>query len=169
MKCDICKKKLATFHFKEEINSKVKEIHLCEKCAKGKGFISTKEVYSSLADFISGLTDLDLPFSTKEPIILKCKNCGLSFEEFKKQGKFGCSNCYETFGQRIEPLLKRIHGSTQHLGKFPLEHGEKTKVNNEINMLKDQIVELIKKEDFEQAAQIRDKIKLLEKSKNTGE
>ena len=165
MKCDICKKKIATFHFKEEINNNVKEIHLCEKCAKEKGFVTTKEVYSSLADFIAGLTDLDIPFLTKETMILKCEICGLSFEEFKKQGTFGCSNCYKVFGQRIEPLLKRIHGSTQHLGKFPSEYGEKVKVDNEITVLKNQILELIKKEDFEQAAQIRDKIKELEKNK----
>jgi protein arginine kinase activator len=81
----------------------------------------------------------------------------------------GCSQCYETFKEGLIPLLKKIHGSTQHAGSSPKKKTKKKrKFSGKIQELKEQLDEAIKKEDFEEAARLRDKIKELKKGDNKG-
>ena len=92
----------------------------------------------------------------------------LTYEDFKKIGRLGCSDCYTTFKASLQPLLKRIHGSYQHLGKSPdplhlKEQKFSSKLHAELDGLKQDLVKAIKNEEFEEAATFRDKIKFLEK------
>jgi len=165
MLCDICKKRTATLHFTEIINEQINEIHLCEECAKEKGVdeIPIKPSFS-LADLFAGLLETEKPFApTEKEVILKCKNCGLTYSGFKEGGKLGCSQCYETFKENLFPLLRRIHGSTQHTGKTPLKVEGKLKYLNQIKRLRQELNRVVMEEEFEKAAEIRDKIKELEK------
>jgi len=94
-----------------------------------------------------------------------CKSCGMTFDNFKESGKFGCANCYETFADRIEPIVRRIHGNSAHSGRMPRCSAENISQSREADVLKKELKELIKLEKFEEAAEIRDKIKALEKGK----
>jgi len=91
-----------------------------------------------------------------------CPKCGMSFEEFQSSGKLGCANCYELFQNRLDPLLKRLHGSTRHHGKVPGTIEKERNKSMEIERLREQLDEAIKNEEYEKAAQIRDEIRLLE-------
>ena len=164
MLCDICKERTATLHFTEIINDQINEIHLCEECAKEKGIdeIPVKPSFS-LADLFAGLLETEKPFAPAQEITLKCKNCGLTYSDFKERGKLGCSQCYETFKENLLPLLRRIHGSTQHIGKSPLKVEGKFKYLNQIKKLRQELNRVVIREEFERAAEIRDKIKELEK------
>ncbi len=53
----------------------------------------------------------------------ECPRCGMTYERFRKHGRFGCSDCYAAFSSELERLFKRIHGSRRHAGKAPPEQG----------------------------------------------
>jgi len=168
MLCDICNKNPATVHLTEIIDDKMTELHLCEECAQKKG--AQMETHFGLADLLAGLADLGTQVTkTKKEVKIKCPRCGLTYEDFKKIGRLGCGECYSAFKDSLLPLLKRIHGSTQHYGKTPpgatKKAAKSVKPRSELSELKDRLQELIKKEEFEEAAKVRDKIRELEKNK----
>ncbi|GBF12003.1 UvrB/UvrC motif-containing protein [Tepidibacillus infernus] len=167
MLCENCGEKPATLHFTKIINGQKNEMHLCEQCAKEKGeIIPTDTNVFSFPQLLSGLLNFDQmvhghsPNTSMDP--LRCKNCGLTFNQFKKTGKFGCSDCYQYFEPQLEPIFRRIHGNSQHSGKVPTRTGGKIKLKKELRELKDQLQKKIALEEFEEAAKIRDKIKELE-------
>jgi len=162
MNCDICNEKEASVHLTEIINGKVTELHLCEDCARKKG--TQMEQHFGISDLLSGLADLSTPLEVKEEPTLKCSNCGMGYNDFKKSGRFGCSECYETFKKHIPSLLKRIHGATKYVGDIP-KTGEFKVVRNELQQLRKELRSAIEKEDYEKAAEIRDEMKVLEKKR----
>jgi len=93
-----------------------------------------------------------------------CPNCGLSYLDFKKQGKFGCSRCYDVFKPKILPLLQKIHGSIQHRGKYPsIKEYRHLSLRQKIESLKEYLARAVKLEEYEEAARLRDQIRELEK------
>lgn len=103
-----------------------------------------------------------------EPEDKGCPNCGCTLQEINQKGKVGCSNCYVHYKDVLEPLLNKLHGSTKHVGKRPSEEKEpkvkkkirKPKIN--VKELEEKLKEAIKKEDYEEAAKLRDEIKKLQ-------
>jgi protein arginine kinase activator len=166
MVCNICGKNQATVHLTEIIDEQITELHLCEECAQKKG--AQMESHFGLSDLLAGLADLGTQFNkTKADTKLKCPKCGLTYEDFKKVGRLGCGECYATFKEALVPLLKRIHGSTQHYGKSPKKIAKLGKVKNESEVMKEKLQKAIQKEDFEEAAKLRDKIKEIEKKRGS--
>lgn len=169
MLCDICGKDQATVHLTEIIDEKMTELHLCEECAQKKG--AQMESHFGLADLLAGLADLGGQFtSTKKETRVKCPRCGLTYEDFKKVGRLGCGECYTAFKEALLPLLKRIHGSTQHYGKSPRKVSKSVKAQkavaeqkDELQDLKNKLQKAIQLEEFEEAARLRDMIRDLEK------
>lgn len=165
MLCDICGKAQATVHLTEIIDDKMTELHLCEDCAQKKG--AQMESHFGLADLLAGLVDMGGQFATaKKETKIKCPRCGLTYEDFKKVGRLGCGECYTAFKEALLPLLKRIHGSTQHYGKSPKRFPKPAKsqkaareAKNEIQELKDRLQKAIQAEAFEEAAKLRDMIR----------
>lgn len=164
MLCDICKKNEATVHLTEIIDEQMNELHLCEECARTKSVAMEQQF--GLSDLLAGMTDLDKTEKEAEPVAtLKCPNCGLSYADFKKIGRLGCGTCYNTFSKYLGPLLKRIHGSTQHTGKSPLKAAGVLKKNIDAQDLRVRLQKAIASEAFEEAAKLRDQIKEIEKKK----
>ena len=170
MLCDECGKNKATVHLTEIINEQITKLNLCEACAKEKG--SDVEQHFGIADLLSALSDMEAtpsqPGSTTATSKVKCGHCGLTYEDFKKVGRLGCSECYGVFKASLMPLLKRIHGSHQHLGKSPdplllKEQKVESKLREELEAAKQDLLKSVKKEEFEEAAALRDKVKFLEK------
>ncbi len=176
MYCDQCGKNKATVHLTEIINEQITKLNLCESCAKEKG--TDVEQHFGIADLLAALSDVEgsTPSSTAGGAAgtaapqakTKCSRCGLTYEDFKKVGRLGCAECYTIFKNSLTPLLKRIHGSNQHLGKSPSpvslkEAKTSSKLHEELEMAKLELQKVIKKEEFEEAASLRDKIKFLEK------
>ncbi|HOX53923.1 MAG: UvrB/UvrC motif-containing protein [Candidatus Omnitrophica bacterium] len=163
MLCDICGKKQATVHLTEIVDEQMTELHLCDECAKEKSV--QMEQQFGLADLLAGLSDMGKQVKEEAgPVTVKCLNCGLSYEDFRKVGRLGCSECYNTFKKSLSVLLKKIHGSNQHLGKTPLRLAKPVKTKSTLQELKDKLQRAIQMEEFEEAARIRDKIKELEKN-----
>lgn len=166
MLCDRCQKRPAQVHFTQVINNAKKQMSLCTTCAAEMQAESLGVIPElNLHGFLAGLINQHFTgnhLQTKSVPQISCEKCGATEAQVAKSGLFGCSECYSQFGQRVQPLLKRIHGSSHHMGKVPRRTGGKAIITKEIRALKSQLQEAIKQEEFEQAAKVRDRIKELE-------
>jgi protein arginine kinase activator len=168
MLCDICGKKQATVHLTEIVDEQMTELHLCDECAKEKSV--QMEQQFGLADLLAGLSDMGKQVKEEvSAVTIKCPHCSLTYEDFRKVGRLGCGECYNAFRKYLSVLLKKIHGSNQHLGKTPSRLAKPVKAKSTLQELKDRLQRAIQTEEFEEAARIRDKIKELEKNKETGD
>jgi protein arginine kinase activator len=162
MMCDDCGKNPATVHLTEIIDSQMTELHLCEECARKKS--QEMEQNFGLSDLLGGMADINKTEKDPEAAKIKCPNCGLSYVDFKKIGRLGCGECYIAFKKYLAPLLKRIHGSSQHVGKAPAKSAKGLKKEIDIQDMRNKLQRAIEQEQFEEAARIRDTIKELEKN-----
>ena len=160
MVCELCKQSQATVHLTEIVNDQMTELHLCEACANQKG--AQVESQFGLADLLSGLADFGKVQEPEEVSTRTCASCGMTYEDFRKVGRLGCSECYATFRRSLGSLLKRIHGSPIHVGKSPVKAVKTTKVKSELAELKRKLERAIEEEAFEDAAKLRDQIRRIE-------
>ena len=161
MLCDICGKNHATVHLTEIVDGQMTELHICEGCAREKSV--QMEQQFGLADLLAGLTDIGKHIEGVSKIETKCTNCGITYEDCRKNGRLGCSACYSSFRKYLTSLLKKIHGSSQHTGKVPARLTKAVKTESELQELKAQLGLAIQREEFEEAAHLRDKIRELER------
>lgn len=171
MMCQECHERPATLHFKKIVNGQRMELHICERCAREKGEDIPGTNSFSIHQLLSGLLNFN------EPVVQDHKNeapryeqsvcgkCKMSYEKFVRTGRIGCSECYKTFRERLDPLLRRVHsGNIEHSGKIPKRAGKHFKIKKEIDRYKLKLQEHIAKEEFEQAAIVRDQIRSLEQT-----
>jgi protein arginine kinase activator len=162
--CELCKKAQATFHLTNISRDGTKvEQHLCDACATEKGLLhspkTTIDLNELLENFIAGGKGAAAELSH-----IVCDQCGLSYIEFRNQGLLGCANDYTVFKDQLGRLLERTHsGGDVHTGKTPKSIGVVRKPHVDIRRLKRQLDEAVAAEDYERAAELRDKIHALEK------
>ncbi len=161
MLCESCEKRQATTHIKTIMNGELKEFNLCPECAKKLGYGS---FFNNLGFDFDKLFGSFMDGFTTESNAKRCKQCGSSFEDIAKSGKVGCANCYETFYEELMPSIQRIHGRTSHTGKLAHSAGTEVRLRNEISKYKLQLEKAIKEQEFEKAAELRDRIKELEQN-----
>ena len=158
MNCDVCQDNPATVYLTQIVKGEMQKVNLCEACAKDKGV--TDPTGFALADALLGIdSDPKMASSTN---VLACNSCGFSHAEFKKSGRFGCSECYKVFDSGLESLVKAMHKGTNHLGKIPSRYQVEKKYNDQITDLKNRLMSAINEENFEEAAKLRDQIKMAE-------
>jgi protein arginine kinase activator len=168
MLCQQCQKKVANVHFTHIINGKKVEMYLCEQCAHEKGQMGFSPQLK-LGDFLWGFPGfVNSPGYTQEerPEEVRCNCCGMSFEDFRKTGKLGCGNCYNVFRENLNPILRRLHSNIEHTGKVPARLSECIKTTNELEKLKNELTAAISSEEYEKAAELRDRIRSLESAGN---
>jgi protein arginine kinase activator len=91
---------------------------------------------------------------------LACPNCGFTLAQFRKEGTLGCPNDYEVFEKTLLSLIEKAHnGKTAHCGKVPLKTPRDAKKQMELLNLRQQLDAAVQSEDYELAAELRDKIK----------
>lgn len=167
MLCENCQKELATVHVTKIINGYKTEMHLCENCARELGEVGLNiEIPNLFAGFFEPLQGITSSFVRQR----ECPTCHSTLEDFRNRNLFGCSDCYETFKNEIEPLLRRLHGSSRHEGKVPLKGHSSLSIEHRIKMLREQLQQAVELENYERAAQLRDQIRELEnQARNKGE
>ncbi|WP_432404624.1 UvrB/UvrC motif-containing protein [Wukongibacter sp. M2B1] len=168
MICEKCNQNKATVHVTKIQNNKKTELHLCEECARKTQDMSFENPFT-INNFLTGLLDSVQSSPIKVDYIktTTCSKCGMSYGKFKQLGRLGCSDCYNTFNEKLMPLIKSVHGSQQHTGKVPKKSGNRIRIKREIMAMKKELRKAIEREEFESAAELRDKIKLLEKDLET--
>ncbi|KPL19833.1 MAG: hypothetical protein AMJ92_01320 [candidate division Zixibacteria bacterium SM23_81] len=168
MLCEDCGKKKATVHFTQIVSNKKTALNLCLDCARNRGFENSLSTGSfSLGNILASFIQESEEAGTKPLPKIKCQGCGLSYQDFREYGRLGCHRCYETFFDNLKDLLRRIHGSNDHAGKVPRSAQEKFIVRKELKKLQREMKRAVEREDFEEAAAFRDKIRKLQ-HKRTG-
>ncbi|MBE6733947.1 MAG: hypothetical protein E7563_01215 [Ruminococcaceae bacterium] len=171
MKCQKCKKNNATTHVKRVVNGEYEEYMLCADCAHDMGFQNMFD--TSMPDMFGGL--MKSFFGTALPArsqATRCPVCQSTAGDISNTGKVGCAKCYEVFFSHLMPYIKRIHGNTVHCGKSPespaIPEKSQTEANkeSEIANLKSELEKAVQEQNFEYAAELRDKIKELEGTNN---
>lgn len=161
MKCQKCDEVSATIHLTEIENDVKKELHLCEGCYKDTQFASSAP--PSVDNFVKSFMD-ELGTETDDSDEKTCPVCEMSYSEFQKKGLLGCSEDYSHFKEEINPLLEKIHGSTEHKGKVPKIMVQEKNISEQLMMLRKELDNMIRNEIYERAAEIRDEIKTLEQA-----
>ncbi|MBE3597174.1 MAG: UvrB/UvrC motif-containing protein [Hydrogenibacillus sp.] len=166
MLCENCGKRSATFHFTKIVNGEKTEMHLCDACARERGeALSFPGDAFSIHHLLSGLMpSVQTPGTARPPERLACPTCGMTYEEFVKKSRFGCSDCYDAFKEPLGPLLKRIHGVAEHGGKVPRRAEPKRAMRHRLQQLRQALKAKVAAEAFEEAARIRDEIRALEQA-----
>lgn len=165
MLCQDCGKREATVHLTQIINNEKITLNLCDECAEKKGFHSPLGGSAfPLAEILSSIMDKGVLKDSKELKGQRCPKCGIAFSDFGKAGRLGCGNCYKAFRDQLRILLRKIHGSDLHRGKIPPAYGDVMKPIREEKKLEEELQKAIESENFEMAAQIRDKIKALSRN-----
>ena len=166
MKCQKCGANNANTHVKTIINGEFKEYDLCSECAHKLGYTNVfadmdNDFSSLLGSFFTNV----LPARTQAT---RCEFCGSTYAEIAKTGQVGCANCYKLFADQLYPSIRRIHGNTTHCGKnsgraaaAEKKPAEMTKEEKLADMKK-QLDAAVQEQDFERAAELRDKIKEME-------
>jgi len=135
----------------------MQKVDLCEECAKTKGVDDPTGF--SLADLLLGLGASQEIEQAGGNSGLKCPACGFTQADFKKAGRLGCAECYETFAEPLEGLLKTMHKGTRHVGKVPESLRQGRDLSDQLKSLQKKLAKAIAEENFEKAAILRDEIK----------
>jgi protein arginine kinase activator len=168
--CQDCHEKIATILFTQIVNNTKTVLHLCKDCAHKKGVeIGEKKGTNPVNDFLAGMVD-DNESDRQGYDSLVCSACGLAYKEFRASGKLGCGVCYRAFEAPLKKLLRKIHGNTLHHGKRPAM-SEPTVQSEVVSIpnLKRELAQCVAQENFEKAAQLRDRIHELEQGAGQGE
>ena len=174
MICDICNEREATIEFTAVMGNEKKTLHLCGQCSKQES--------EKPAGPATKVTPTHVTASKKVNVVIghlagteagkgPCSGCGMTYEEFRKIGRLGCSQCYDAFGTPLRRLLKRIHGSDTHVGRGPRASKVSSPATSASGGLPQGLEELtqalhaaVDAEEYERAAQLRDRIARLQDS-----
>ena len=164
MKCQNCEAE-ATIFFKEVVDGNLREIHLCENCAAEKGFhLVIEQNKLSIANQFIWMAENLYPESAAKVGTVQCPSCGMRYSQFARTGRVGCQGCYAAFEVQMRQILRRVHGATQHKGKGPGQNEEAMRHRRGLERLREELNRAIEREEFENAARLRDQIRRLEAS-----
>jgi protein arginine kinase activator len=163
MSCDQCREREAVIQLTQIVNDQVTTLHLCEKCAAEKGVDSPgAHAKTPLGTLIGamGKSPEQAPAPRSSDV---CTRCGGTFQDFRETGRLGCPDCYRSFETPLRDLLRRLHGSTHHLGERYAEREPAAAVDHEQAAdLREQLRLAVETENFELAAELRDRLRVLE-------
>jgi protein arginine kinase activator len=165
MKCQQCDKP-ATFHITELTGGKPQELHLCEEHARQ--YLTTSSSEASVAGNMASMLAQQMAVGQTAEELAQldqqaCPVCGITFYEFRSQGRLGCPHDYVCFQTQLEPLLMNIHGELLHIGKHPHRSTTGSEKRTQLIKLRRALQEAIDEENYELASKIRDEIRNTEK------
>ncbi|MFQ5704422.1 MAG: UvrB/UvrC motif-containing protein [Gemmatimonadales bacterium] len=165
MQCDRCGEREAAIHLTQIVDNSVTTLHLCAQCAAEKGIQSDASVAKfPLSDFLASMGQVAGAEFAPGDAAQACDFCGGTIKEFRETGRLGCPQCYDTFESHLRDLLRRLHGSSHHTGEVylaPAPAGAAAK-RHQLSDMRQQLRAAVDAENFELAAEIRDRIRALE-------
>jgi protein arginine kinase activator len=157
MKCTFCGQP-ATIHLTDIVQRQKREMHLCERCARERQLLpaplGTPLNLKALLQFL--LQALRCWDSQPERV---CPHCGLTSRKLKTDGRIGCAHDYELFRNLLEPLLEQVHRGIEHVGKRP----RADQLRQQLQQLRQCLQQAVAEEKYEDAAQLRDRIRQIER------
>jgi protein arginine kinase activator len=161
--CERCKKAQATFHLTSiQPDGQKLERHLCDHCATEEGHLQIQKPTVNVNDLLEGFVGVAKDRGGPKSDAV-CDECGLSYVEFRNQGLLGCAHDYDAFGKALAQLIERAQdGGAHHVGKTPRDLGTPRVTQVDMRRLRRQLQEALAAEDYERAADLRDRIRALE-------
>ncbi|MGO9598609.1 MAG: UvrB/UvrC motif-containing protein [Isosphaeraceae bacterium] len=156
MICQRCKNN-ASVHLTQRVGESRQELHLCLACAQKAGLAVPENPPDLALDaVVQSLIVAHVGELVGELADLSCPDCGIKYMEFRAGGRLGCPQDYRVFSRGLLPVLQRVHGATRHVGKSARQRP------GAINRLRlrSQLREAISHENYEEAARIRDELRL---------
>jgi protein arginine kinase activator len=164
MTCQRCQDE-ASVHLTESVDGQLREVHLCGRCAREAGVVTAASGTPpdlGLDAVLQGLIVAHVGELVGELAQCACPDCGLRFMEFRATGRLGCPADYEVFGRGLLPLLRRTHGATRHVGKAPARGAARPEARGDSTgrlRLRARLRKAIAREDYEEAARLRDQLR----------
>jgi protein arginine kinase activator len=172
MLCDNCRDRDSVVKLVQIVEGSPKELHLCEKCAAEKGVETLSAAPSpQLAELLQKLQHQPLigsgggggGTSVAAADAVRCTFCSATLADFRATGRLGCAHCYGAFEGSLRTLLRRVHGSARHEGRrYDPPQPDAMQRSVTLVELRDRLKRAIETEQFELAADIRDRIRVLE-------
>jgi protein arginine kinase activator len=162
MVCDNCKERDAVVHLTKIIEGAVTQLHLCEKCAAEQGVETTVTMPKNqvLGDF---LAKVQSQMTVSHTDAVRCTFCSMTLRDFRATGRLGCAHCYSAFEASLRELLRRVHGNSRHEGRrYEPPRAEQMERATTLGELKERLRRAIESEQFELAADLRDRIRVME-------
>lgn len=159
MQCEECGKHEAVVHFTQMVDGEKTEKQICKECAAQKGFQTS---LGTVDNIVSKMISSGPAKETDDEKVLVCRQCGTTYRQFRNTGRLGCSYCYRVFEENLKELLRKIHGSTKHIGKSPARKDTELQAHERVEQMREQLRKAVQAEQFEEAALLRDEIKRLE-------
>jgi protein arginine kinase activator len=173
MNCEKCKIKKATVFYADSSGGRHS---LCASCASELGRLSQydpqiKDVEpdapftpkSLLTSLNSPILDLPIYCDTEAAHTSVCQFCATPLSSIVSGGKAGCPMCYSEFGSALFPSslsIDRANGA-----RMPSAYRASVDRTRSVAELKVKLRIAVESESYELAAELRDKIKMLESIK----
>jgi protein arginine kinase activator len=190
MRCQCCRKVPATIHIRDTAEWRTQShVVVCDECIRyllphlsvedgspvpiEKALRRARRTRESTVEKVVDGVEITVEDVISAPIaaiaeekVPDCPTCGLTFSDFRKEGRMGCGDCYDAFSEPLEMLLFRVHGDAEgkHVGRRPGEPAADSRGGRraEIQQLKRQMLAAVEAEAYERAAELRDRIGQLE-------
>ena len=169
--CDECGKNIATVFLTKISGSEVSKVQLCDDCArKMEEATEAANLIALLPQILTNLQGMDdqLVDEVLSGELIECESCGTSFNDFQKMGFLGCRECYKAFGEPLMRVILEFQGAEEHLGKMPRKASREARLRRKLMELERRLERRIAEEKYEAAAAVRDKIRKIENSLDTG-
>ena len=160
MMCDVCKERESVVKLYTADGNTQTQQHLCELCAAERGVEISGSPKHPLGDFLQAV-QLQLAVAPSESG--RCSFCSATLRDFRETGRLGCPHCYTSFETSLRELLRRVHGNSVHVGRrYSAPEGDSPDAVVVLGELREQLRAAIENEEFERAADLRDRIRVLE-------
>lgn len=160
MLCDVCGERDAVVKVTQVGEQGKTLVQLCERCASERGVETTVSLSKNpLGEF---LLDLQKQTSPSSADTARCNFCSATLRDFRATGRLGCAHCYTAFEPSLRDLLRRVHGSSKHLGRrYESPEIAMSEEQTELHELRERLRRAIESEQFELAAELRDRIRVM--------
>lgn len=168
MLCQRCHKNLATVRYAEVVDGKVTDRHLCEACMEQyqEGRATGFEFSGPPAPARRTVAPAVAPAAAHEQ--RTCPTCGMPLAAAGGVWRLGCPRCYETFGDQLEAVLRDVQRALVHRGKNPHVTDARVRLRADLQTKRTLLRTLLRREKYEEAAQLRDEIQELETGQTAG-
>lgn len=165
MLCSKCQLRIGKIEIQRYEEGELINYILCDECAKNfedydlETSFSDNDLLTSLIESVQRS-----PLQVSYILTTTCSSCGMTYGSYRKTGRVGCSKCYESFKEKLIPLIQALHGAAVHVGQVPENQSDYEVIKRKILSLKSALKVAVSREEFEQAVAIRDEIAELEKT-----
>ncbi len=166
MLCERCHEKEATIHIEKILNGKREKHHLCAECAKQENAAGALGALGfNLAELLFHPAKPEAEEPPESTPDVTCPVCGWDWGKLKASGgRLGCPECYSAFAPIIDEVLHKVQRGSIHVGKRPEKRGaSRPALEFELEKLQKSLADLVKREEYEQAAVCRDRITALKR------